>query len=131
MQSKVSDGARHEMSTVGADTPVRRDIEDLLRRRMWIHPEQVRVAVRDGVATLTGTVDRRSTAGIAAMLTTDVPGVSRVVNRIRFDFDDTDLVRSKVSRTHPFSADPFPPAGKRRRRRKPGRRMPDKVASAG
>jgi hypothetical protein len=64
-------------------------------------------------------VGRRSTAGIAARLTADVPGVSQVVDRIRFDFDDTDLVRSRVGRTHPFSADPFPPAGTRRR---PGKR---------
>ncbi|MEU7902677.1 BON domain-containing protein [Actinoplanes sp. NPDC049118] len=130
MKGKVSDEARHEMSTVGADIPVRREVEDVLRRRMWIHPEQVRVGLRDGVATLTGTVDRRSTAGIAARLATEVPGVSHVVNRIRFDFDDTELVRSKVSRTHPFSADPFPPSGMRRRLRRRRRRMPGQGAAA-
>jgi hypothetical protein len=114
MQGRVSDETRHEMSTAGAGAPVRSEVEDVLRRRMWIHPGQVRVSVRDGVATLTGAVGRRSTAGIAARLTTDVPGVSEVVNRIRFEFDDTDLARSKVGRTHPFSADPFRPAGRRR-----------------
>jgi osmotically-inducible protein OsmY len=104
MRDKASDKRRHEMRIVGADTPVRREIEDMLHGRMWIRPEQVRVAVRDGVATLTGAVDRRSTAGIAARLTTGVPGVRQVVDQIRFDFDDTDLlVRSEVSRTHPFT----------------------------
>jgi hypothetical protein len=87
----------------------------VLRRRMWIHPEQVQVSVEDGAATLTGAVDRRSTAGIAVRLATAVPGVTDVVGRIRYDVDDTDLVQSKVNRTHPFSADPFPP-GRRRRR---------------
>ncbi|MET8152498.1 BON domain-containing protein [Actinoplanes sp. NPDC049668] len=121
---------KNESSAVGADAPVRREVEDVLRRRMWIHPEQVRVSVRDGVATLTGTVDRRSTAGITARLATDVPGVSRVVDRIRFGFDDTDLVRSKVGRTHPFSADPFPAGGGRRRTRRRGRRIRGQAASA-
>ncbi|GIE92014.1 BON domain-containing protein [Actinoplanes regularis] len=117
MQGKTSDEARHE-------------IEDMLRGRMWIHPEQVRVVVRGGVVTLTGAVDRRSTAGIVARLTADVPGVSHVVDQVRFDFDDTDLlVRSRVSRTHPFSADSLPPAGIRRRSRKRGRRLPCQEAS--
>jgi hypothetical protein len=126
MQGKVSD----EMNTVGTDALVRRDVEDMLRGRMWIPPEQVRVNVRDGIATLTGSVDLRSTASIAARLTTDMPGVSHVVNRIGFVFDDTDLVRSKISRTHPFRADPFPPAGLCRRPRKRRRRRPGQRASA-
>jgi hypothetical protein len=130
MQGKVSDLTRHELSTVGADTPVRREVEHVLRRRMWIHPEQVRVSVRDGVATLTGAVARRSTAGIAARLTTAVPGVTDVVDRIRYDFDDTDLVRSKVGRSRPFSADPFPAGRQRRRLRKRSRRGPGPGASA-
>ncbi len=53
---------------------------------------------------LTGAVGRRSTADIATRLATAVPGVTRVDNRIRYDFDDAELVRSTVSRTHPFSA---------------------------
>jgi len=103
------------MRTGGADAPVRRRVEEVLRRRMWIHPEQVQVSVEEGAATLTGAVDRRSTAGIAVRLASAVPGVTEVVGRIRYDFDDTHLVESKVNRTHPFSADPFPP-GRRRRR---------------
>ncbi|MCM4077973.1 hypothetical protein [Paractinoplanes hotanensis] len=33
------------------------------------------------------------------------------------DRDDAGLVRSRVGRTHPFSAEPFRPDRKRRRRR--------------
>jgi hypothetical protein len=40
-----------------------------------------------------------------------------VVNRIRYDFDDAALVRSKVGRTHPFSAEPFHPDKRHRRGR--------------
>jgi BON domain-containing protein len=124
VQIKVSDRTGHEMSTEGADTPIRREIENVLRRRMWIHPEQVGASVRDGVATLTGAVGRLSTARIATRLTAAVPGVTHVIDRIRYDFDDTDLVRSKVSRTHPFSADPFAAGRPSRRLNKRSRRMP-------
>ena len=115
MQQQVSDARRRRRRTRDADAPVRRRVEEVLRRRMWIHPEQVQVSVEEGAATLTGAVDRRSTAGIAVRLASAVPGVTDVVGRIRYDFDDTDLVRSRVNRTHPFSADPFPPARRRRR----------------
>jgi hypothetical protein len=128
MHTKINDAERHEMSTAHRH-PVRREAEDVLRRRMWIHPHQVRVTVRDGVATLTGAVDRRSTADIAARLTTTVPGVTHVVDQVRYDFDDTELVRSKVSRTHPFSADPFPAGRQRRRLRKRSHFRPGRGAS--
>lgn len=127
MQGKANDVTKREASTVNADAPVRRKVEEVLRRRMWLRPQQVRVSVEGGAATLSGAVDRRSTADIAARLATAVPGVTDVVDRIRYDFDDTDLIRSKVDRTHPFSADPFPPQRRvsarlrRRSRRGPGR----------
>ena len=97
------------------DAAIRREAEAVLRRRLWIHPEQVGVRVHDGTATLTGAVGRRSTADIVTRVVTAVPGVTKVVNQIRYDFDDAELVRSTVSRTHPFSAEPFHP-GKRRGR---------------
>jgi CBS-domain-containing membrane protein len=92
------------------DTAISQDIVDhVIRRTLWIDTSQVRVDVADGVATLSGAVGRRTTAAIAARLAATVPGVIAVVDRIRYDFDDTSLARSRVSRTHPFSADPFPP----------------------
>jgi len=96
------------------DAAIRREVEAVLRRRLWIHPDQVGVHVYKGVAMLTGAAGRRSTADIAARLAAGVPGVTKVVNRIRYDFDDAELARSKVGRTHPFSAEPFHP-GKQRR----------------
>jgi CBS domain-containing protein len=93
------------------DAAIREDvIEQVLRQILWIDPRRVHVDVHDGVVTLSGAVGRRTTAGIAARLTRQVPGVVDVVNHVRYDFDDAALARSRVSRTHPFSAEPFHPA---------------------
>jgi CBS domain-containing protein len=92
------------------DTAIRQDIiEHVLRRTMWIGPTEVQVDVAAGVATLAGAVGRRTTAAIVARLTGKVPGVVAVVNNVHYDFDDTALARSRIPRTHPFSAEPFNP----------------------
>ncbi|MFI7602221.1 CBS domain-containing protein [Actinoplanes sp. NPDC049681] len=98
------------------DAEIGLEAEELLRRRLWIDPEQIRVRMDDGTAELTGRVGRRSTAGIATRLVAAVPGVAHVVDRIGYEFDDADLVRSRANRTHPFSAEPFGPGRSRRRR---------------
>ncbi len=36
MQGGITDEARRELSTVGAGTPVRREIEDLPRGLLWL-----------------------------------------------------------------------------------------------
>jgi CBS domain-containing protein len=102
------------------DAAIRREVEAVLRQRLWIHPEQVEVHVHDGTATLIGTVGRHSTADIVTRVVTAVPGVAKVDNHIRYDFDDAELVRSIVGRTHPFSAEPFHPDKRRRRIRRTG-----------
>jgi CBS domain-containing protein len=99
------------------DAEIRREVEAQLLRRLWIRPEQVGARVHAGTATLTGAVGRRSTSDIVTRVVTAVPGVTKVVNGIRYDFDDAELVRSTVSRTHPFSAEPFHPGKPRRRGR--------------
>jgi CBS domain-containing protein len=99
------------------DAEIRREVEAQLRRRLWIRPEQIGVRVHNGTARLFGAVGRRSTADIVTRVVTAVPGVTEVVADIRYDFDDAELVRSTVSRTHPFSAEPFPPGKQRRRGR--------------
>jgi len=92
------------------DTAIRRDIiHHVLRRTMWIGPNEVQADVAAGVATLTGAVGRRTTAAIVARLTGQVPGVVAVVNNVHYDFDDTTLARTRIHRTHPFSAEPFKP----------------------
>ncbi|WP_199514096.1 BON domain-containing protein [Nucisporomicrobium flavum] len=103
---------------VGRAAGIGREVAGVLRHRLWIHPGQVQAHAVGGTVVLTGDVGRRSTAAIARRLAATVPGVTAVVDDLRYEFDDTDLVRSKVHRTHPFSADPFPPGPRRRPRRR-------------
>jgi CBS domain-containing protein len=76
------------------DSEIRTDvIEDILRRTMWIDPLDIDVVVNDGVVTLRGTTDRRSTAEIAVKLVRGVPGVVGVVDQLAWDVDDTTRAR--------------------------------------
>jgi CBS-domain-containing membrane protein len=93
-----------------SDEAIQRDVtHQVLGRALWFDPRQVRAGVDAGVVTLTGEVGRRSTAEMAGRLSAGVPGVLGVVNDIAYGFDDTELVRSRIGRSHPFSAEPFPP----------------------
>jgi CBS domain-containing protein len=64
-------------------------VEGVLRTLLWIDPLTVEVEVVDGVVTLTGEVDRKSTAQIAAHVTKRVPGVVLVVENLSWTYDDT------------------------------------------
>jgi CBS-domain-containing membrane protein len=61
----------------------------VLRRVLARTAPRVCVGVDDGVVTLTGSTDRRSTAEMASELARAVPGVVRVVDRIAYTTDDT------------------------------------------
>lgn len=65
--------------------------EEVVRDTMWIDPRRVAVSVAEGVVTLDGTVDRRSTARILANLVARVDGVVHVDDRLRWELDDTQL----------------------------------------
>jgi CBS domain-containing protein len=67
-------------------------VEEVLGKDLWIGPNAVQVAVTDGVVMLLGKVDRRSLADRAVELTRDVAGVVDVVSRLRWEFDDAELV---------------------------------------
>jgi len=72
------------------DSVVEDDIKQhVLRGVLHLAPRSVEVRVDDGVATLTGRTDRRTTALAAAALTEAVPGVAAVVDDLTFDADDT------------------------------------------
>lgn len=72
------------------DSTIREDIaEDVLRRVLQLDATEAQVEVSEGIATLTGGVDRKSTAEIAVHLTRAVPGVIDVVDQISFAYDDT------------------------------------------
>lgn len=78
------------------DSEIRDDIVDnVLRRALWIDPVAVQVDVVNGVVTVAGRVERRSTAGLVVRLTASVPGVVDVVDQLGWDYDDSELAHSK------------------------------------
>ncbi len=84
--------ARSDLLTIymRPDYEIREDIvEDVLRHMLWIDPLEVEVDVIDGVVTITGSVDRKSTAQIAVYVIKAVPGVIQVVDKLAFRYDDT------------------------------------------
>lgn len=93
------------MMYVRPDWAVREDVvTSVVSGDMWLDPAELAVQVTDGVVTLSGTVDRRSTAAILVRLVEAVPGVLEVVNRLAWTHDDTDEAGSRFYRSHPFSA---------------------------
>lgn len=72
------------------DDAIRADIEEhVFKRGMWLFPGTLTVTVTDGIASLDGSVERRTTAEIAGQLTKAVPGVVAVHNNLAFEMDDT------------------------------------------
>ncbi|MEN1890679.1 CBS domain-containing protein [Streptomyces mirabilis] len=74
------------------DDVIRREvIDEVLVRTLWLSPSTVEVAVYEGVVTLTGHVERRSEAEIAASMTDRIDGVVAVVDRLTYRLDDSRL----------------------------------------
>jgi CBS domain-containing protein len=74
------------------DPQVRATVTNGVLRSLWIEPTEVDVAVRAGIVTLTGHLDRRSTADIVVAFTKATPGVVDVVDKLDCDTDDRDTV---------------------------------------
>jgi CBS domain-containing protein len=71
------------------DEEIRADVEQqVLVKGMWIVPGSVSVQVVDGVVTLAGKLDHRTTAEIAGRLAQAVAGVVSVHNNIAYEVDD-------------------------------------------
>ncbi|MDG4825343.1 CBS domain-containing protein [Asanoa sp. WMMD1127] len=71
------------------DDDIRHDVvTEVLHRVLGVSDDAVAATVTDGVVTLTGRLDRRSSAELAAHLAAQVSGVVEVVDRIAFDVDD-------------------------------------------
>jgi CBS-domain-containing membrane protein len=76
------------------DEDILREIaEEVLERALWIDPGLASVDVDEGVVTLAGRLDRRSTAVIAVRLAEAVPGVVDVVDELEYAQDDTDQAK--------------------------------------
>lgn len=70
------------------DRILQRIRRDVVVHALWDDPFAIEIAVHDGVVTLTGEVDHRSTAEVAGKLTQDVDGVVAVDNRLTWVYDD-------------------------------------------
>lgn len=62
--------------------------EQPLFRTLWTQPNAVSVEVRQGMVSLSGTVDRRSSVALLELLVRTVPGVVDVANHLTYHFDD-------------------------------------------
>ncbi|RSM49332.1 hypothetical protein DMB66_45010 [Actinoplanes sp. ATCC 53533] len=84
------------------DGEIRRDVvDDALHHVIAINGGPVQVECVDGVVTLAGRVQFRSTADLVASLTRQVPGVVAVADGLTFDIDDNVISGSRIGT--PFS----------------------------
>lgn len=76
--------------------------QDVLLRVLWIDPDGFEVAVVNGEATVTGFVERRSTAEIIEETIRMIPGIVTVRATVRWSFDDRDLKPAERDAVFPF-----------------------------
>jgi CBS domain-containing protein len=77
--------------------------EDVLRRILWLDPAAFTVEVRNGEASVTGSVERRSTAGIVAETIRLVPGIVDARIDLAWTIDDRDLQPPSRNPEFPYS----------------------------
>jgi CBS-domain-containing membrane protein len=80
-------------------------VDDVLRKSLWLDPAAFTVSVHDGEVSITGHVERRSTAAIVEETIGQVPGIVAVQADIRWATDDRDV--------QPAAQDPLFPHGLR------------------
>lgn len=73
------------------DDALRAVRDEVFRKTMWLDPDAYGIEVREGTLTLTGKVDRKSTAEILERLSGVVEGVDRVDNRLTWELDDSNI----------------------------------------
>jgi len=79
--------------------------QDVVLRILWLDPAGFVVNVKDGVATIVGGVESRSTAEMVGRAVAMVPGIVDVKADVTWSLDDTKL--------RPPAVDPFFPFGPR------------------
>jgi CBS domain-containing protein len=65
--------------------------QDVIRHTLWLDPAAFAVEVKDGIASISGHVQRRSTAGMVAHATAVVPGILEVEASITWSLDDNKI----------------------------------------
>ena len=90
---------------LGRDDAILRAIrDDVIKRRLWLDPDQLQIEVVEGIVHLSGSVDRRSTATLIEKLIGLVEGVDGVDSRLTWDFDDSDVEPSDTDEDEPGAA---------------------------
>lgn len=75
-----------------SDEEIRQDVQqEVLVNTLWLVPFTVEVAVKGGVVTLTGQLERRSEKPIVLTMTSRLDGVVDVVDHLSYRLDDTRL----------------------------------------
>lgn len=69
-------------------------IRDVFMRVLWADPEKFDVSVDDGVVTLSGEIELRSSTEIAVRLTRKIDGVVDVIDNLSYRIDDHDRLAS-------------------------------------
>jgi CBS domain-containing protein len=90
---------------VRSDDELARTIrEDVLRSSLWLDPALFTVVVTDGIASISGRVERRSTAAMVEPMVSMVPGIVDAHTDVTWSLDD--------SRVEPAALDPVFPFGR-------------------
>lgn len=76
---------------------------DVLLRVLWLDPALFEVAVRDGVATVSGRVEHRSTAEMLERAIRTVPGIVDVRCQVTWSFADDAVQPQTVDPVFPYS----------------------------
>ncbi|GGQ84641.1 CBS domain-containing protein [Couchioplanes azureus] len=81
------------------DDDIRGEVEErIVRLYLDDVAGKVRADVQEGMVTLTGRVDRWSSADIAGRLTRQIPGVVGVVDELSYDYDDREILGAGIAR---------------------------------
>jgi CBS domain-containing protein len=78
--------------------------DEVLRKTLWLDPDDMRIEVHEGIARLAGTVDRRSTAAIIERLVRLVDGVDQVESELGWELDDSEIEASEAVEREPGAA---------------------------
>lgn len=76
--------------------------DDVLLRILWLDPARFEVHVDDGVASIRGQADRRSTAEMVGRVVAMVPGIVDVLDFVTWAVDDSELRPSTPDMVFPF-----------------------------
>jgi CBS-domain-containing membrane protein len=88
---------------VRSDDELARTIrEDVLVRILWLDPARFEVGVTNGVATIRGQAERRSTAEMVGRVVAMVPGIVDVLDSVTWERDDSEIQPATRDMVFPF-----------------------------